>query len=560
MPGQSAVELMNRKFFTTCELPETNDFAINLVSITDSTGNCDGAINITVIGGEPNYIYNWSGPTPFTNPSTSVGDLTNLCAGVYTLTVTDANGGTSTVSYTVNEPPAFNCSITTTDSVQTGGNGNLIIQGFGGISPYIFTIDSGAPTTMVGNQATVPKPAGTYIVVVTDDNGNGTSCPNPVTTGVIISEPPALNIQGLLTGTDTTCGYNDGTLALALNSSIGGTPPYSILVTGPNSYSNTVTNVSGLISGTYTYTITDGAPNPYTQTDSVSYTVGASVPAAMTYINSWYCWEYNNVQSQNIYPSFNVSANGGFTITAQDLGNGSIPIITQTFPAGTNPAVMSALHKDIYYDFSLEDDDGCEDSTAADFTPGMGHVPAVGMKIDYSNSTEKYCWTTTNPDINPKFDVWADGPFTISWNGSSPNSQSFSAVPAGTNVSITSFVPADATEFILTETTVRPAGVVCTAMEMVNFTTQIPSSQLIVNAPTQGAAIGGTTNSTTLSANVSGGWGSNTYTWYRDGSVQTTVVNPTVTDPADTGSIWKLRITDSEGCTKYSNLPNLTIS
>jgi len=59
------------------------------------TGSVNGNnIDISVSGGTAPYVYSWSNVA-------STEDLTNLSSGTYTVTVTDANGCTSTESFTV---------------------------------------------------------------------------------------------------------------------------------------------------------------------------------------------------------------------------------------------------------------------------------------------------------------------------------------------------------------------------------------------------------------------------------------------------------------------------
>lgn len=60
-----------------------------------NVGEQTGAIDVTVSGGTAPYTYSWS------NGATTQ-DISNLGAGVYTLTVTDNNGCFSTANYTVN--------------------------------------------------------------------------------------------------------------------------------------------------------------------------------------------------------------------------------------------------------------------------------------------------------------------------------------------------------------------------------------------------------------------------------------------------------------------------
>jgi hypothetical protein len=50
-------------------------------------GTCTGTINITVNGGTPPYTFLWS-----TTPPQATEDISNLCAGSYTVTVTDSKG------------------------------------------------------------------------------------------------------------------------------------------------------------------------------------------------------------------------------------------------------------------------------------------------------------------------------------------------------------------------------------------------------------------------------------------------------------------------------------
>ena len=75
----------------------------DIVVTTDETtgatdGGNDGSIDVTVSGGTEPYTLEWTGPDGFTSNDE---DLTELFAGDYTLSVTDANGCTSSIDVTV---------------------------------------------------------------------------------------------------------------------------------------------------------------------------------------------------------------------------------------------------------------------------------------------------------------------------------------------------------------------------------------------------------------------------------------------------------------------------
>ena len=63
-------------------------------------GMCDGSITLTPSGGTPAYTYFWS---PSGN---TTKNITTLCTGTYTITVTDASGCTAVDSFAISEPVA----------------------------------------------------------------------------------------------------------------------------------------------------------------------------------------------------------------------------------------------------------------------------------------------------------------------------------------------------------------------------------------------------------------------------------------------------------------------
>ena len=137
-----------------------------LPSITTTTTNnplaCFGdqnaSIDFVVTGGTPPYAYSW---TP------NVPDLNNLGAGVYELTITDANGVQSSTVVEITQPTALE--LTLDSSPETDGNMNGVAEIStltGGSFGYDYLWSNGSTDYTLGNLA-----AGDYTVTVTDANG-----------------------------------------------------------------------------------------------------------------------------------------------------------------------------------------------------------------------------------------------------------------------------------------------------------------------------------------------------------------------------------------------------
>ncbi len=232
---------------------------------TKCNGSADGSINLTPSGGTSGYTYLWS------NSSTSQNQ-TNLIAGTYTVTITDAKSCTSSKSYTITEPTALSVILSTTNITCNGlkdGKTGLAVSG--GTSGYTYAwTGTGSVSWRTGSKDTmVNLPAGTYNYVVTDAN----SCTK--SGSATIQNPDTIAISN--TNTNVSCnGGNDGDIKLTLSGgSPIGSPVYNYSWTGPASYSATTKNISGLKAGTYVVTVTDN------NSCSKSKTINISEPSAI---------------------------------------------------------------------------------------------------------------------------------------------------------------------------------------------------------------------------------------------------------------------------------------
>jgi hypothetical protein len=123
-------------------------------------GASNGSIDVSAAGGTAPYTYLWS------NGATTQ-DLAGLAPGSYSVTVTDANGCTVTVTDSVAQPTALILSGDITNTAcNPGDEGEIDLTVTGGQSPYSFSWSNGATTEDISSLT-----AGNYSVTVTDDNG-----------------------------------------------------------------------------------------------------------------------------------------------------------------------------------------------------------------------------------------------------------------------------------------------------------------------------------------------------------------------------------------------------
>ncbi len=182
----------------------------NPVIATASTDpTCDalanGSASVSVTGGNIQPVsYAWSN-------GAATDSLFNLTAGTYTVTVTNACGGTATASVTLTNQ--FGASATATNASCNGFNdGAVDLTVTGGTAPYAFAwSDGGTDEDLTG------LIAGGYDVTVSDAAG----CSTSVTT--VVSEPDRLDVV-LDSIQDLTCyGANNGAVFVTIS---GGIAPF----------------------------------------------------------------------------------------------------------------------------------------------------------------------------------------------------------------------------------------------------------------------------------------------------------------------------------------------
>jgi len=141
------------------------------IAITTSNETCsqnNGSLSASASNGSGNYTYTWS-----TNPSQTTPTITNLAAGIYTVTVTDGTC-TSTASVTINNMEAPVAIINANPHVVSTLNDSVTFtsESTGTIVGWLWTYGDGSSGS--GSATTHGyAQSGTYIIslLVTDNNG-----------------------------------------------------------------------------------------------------------------------------------------------------------------------------------------------------------------------------------------------------------------------------------------------------------------------------------------------------------------------------------------------------
>ena len=150
----------------TVTISNTPGPTASIASFTNaSCGQSDGHANMNVVGGTPAYTFNWN-----SNPSQLSQNLVNVPMGIYTVTVTDANGCTSTAAVTIGQNPGPSATAVSTNELCDQANGTATVSASGGTGVYTYLWNNGQT-----NQTATGLANGTYTVTVNDGFCTGTT-------------------------------------------------------------------------------------------------------------------------------------------------------------------------------------------------------------------------------------------------------------------------------------------------------------------------------------------------------------------------------------------------
>lgn len=357
-------------------------------------GAADGSAQISAVGGNAPYTYNWS------NGATS-NQNNGISAGSYSVTVTDTNGCTVQNSVVLNEPTELQISTSVTSNFNgypiscTGANdGSALVNSNGGTAPYTILWSNGDTSLTTNNLS-----AGTYFVTVTDANGCSKS------DSVVLSDPIGLSNLTLsassYNGFNISChGENDGNISMTGVS--GGTAPLSYYWNTGDSTSS----ITSLPAGNYTLTVTD------VNGCSISDSLTLNQPTVLT----------SNASVTSNFNGTNISCKGATDGSAQVSGAGGVGPYTFLWNTSDTSTTISNLSAGTYT-VLVTDANGCFTMDTVSLTePSLFSITA-GVQSNY-NGYNISCAGGANGQV-AALAIGGTGPYNYTWsNGSSSPGQS----------------------------------------------------------------------------------------------------------------------------------------
>ncbi len=213
-------------------------------SVQDETCTLnDGSISGISASGAGTLTYSWN-----SSPVQTLANATNLSAGTYSLTVSDAfNCSVVSSNFTVNPPTPIliNASLVNLSNELCGQNNGSVsgISASGGTAPLLIQWD-GVNSALDVSQA---FSSGNHTLIVSDNFG----CADTLVISINETSGPGIDTSNM-TLVSETCNSNNGAISGIVATGAG---PMSFSWTNNGS---TLINLSGLNEGNYELTVTDG--------------------------------------------------------------------------------------------------------------------------------------------------------------------------------------------------------------------------------------------------------------------------------------------------------------
>lgn len=457
---------------------------------TNATSGNNGTATVTASGGTAPYSYSWS-PYGGNGPA-----ATGLGAGIYTATVTDANGCTASQTFTITQEcyVSFIANVTNV-SCNGGNNGAIDITITSGPGQYAYQWSNGST-----GQDLTGRPAGTYTLTV-----SSAGCSRSQT--FTIAQPAPINITAVPTNVSCHNAQN-GSIDVSVS---GGTAPYTYVWADVNS-SNLIlwliyyygqwcnngnyngwpgSNIhaqdrTGLDNGCYYVKVTDANGC----SAIANFTISQPAPICVSYNKS-------NASCANNNGSINQNISGGTAPYTYQWSNGATTQDVSGLSAGS-------------YSVVITDANGCTENRSYTISQATANI-SVSV-----NKTNAICNSSTG-SINISVSG-GNSPYSYQWSNGA-TTQDIYNIPAGSyTVNIT-----DANGCIKTQA----------------YSISSTNGNICVNVNKTNANCANTSGS--LNISVSGGTAPYSYQWSNGATTQD--INGL------SSGTYTVLITDANGCT-----------
>ncbi|MES2132171.1 MAG: PKD domain-containing protein [Bacteroidota bacterium] len=346
------------------------------ISLTASTnvlcnGGSTGSLTVTATGGSgAPYTYTLTSPFQTNNN----GQFTGLPSNIYSINAKDVAGCLTSMTVNISQPTALTLSPTSIAAKCFGtSTGTVNVTGSGGTPGYQYQIN-GTGFQTAGSFTAVP--ANTHIIQVRDANG----C--TATQTVTVTQPTAL--ADVLATQNANCTAANGSITATPS---GGTSPYTYAWTGGGGSGSVTT---GLVSGTYSVTVTDNNGCTLVSSATIGNTPGGT--AAIT-------------------GSTNITCNGANNgiLTANMVTAGTAPFTyswTPTPGAGQGASTATNLAPGTYT-CKITDFYGC-------IATAIGSLTQPTPLTAIMNSNNVKCFGTATGTVSAA-GTGGTGPYTYNW-------------------------------------------------------------------------------------------------------------------------------------------------
>ena len=401
----SLTDQNNCQYDATIQLTQPPLIQLEILQLNPLTCAFDSTASLSAFasGGNGNFSYLWTGPNAFTSTLMTIEDLP---AGDYCVQVTDQNGCSESLCYTIDALLPLTVSL----SSPLFGGVNILCHGdssasitsliSGGLPPYSYFW-----TSPVGVSINTLNPggliAGHYSITVSDSLG----C--MATAEIVLTQAdPILNtiVSSDYTGYGVSCfGSDNGSITI---SSTEGIAPYSYVWTNQSDTISLNDTLMNLISGTYYVEVSDN--NGCVVSDSIFISTPDSLVISLF--------------SPEVYDGINISCYNGNDGLIQSTPNGGVLNYSYSWtgPDGyvSSDSSITQLSAGWYY-LSLTDENLCIVQDSIELLS-----PDSALTVDLVLSIQ-------NSGTNISCYGGNDGTMTLSISGGIPNYQIYVQGPNG---------------------------------------------------------------------------------------------------------------------------------